>query len=194
MKGKNALDAIRSEETKRKMSIAKLGNDFGKYRKNTKHSEVTKEKMSVSHKGKKLSEEHKRKVIAILSKHQRYGADSNLWKGGVNKNKEHCLDRSRVQKHKRRFRIVNNGNQSFTLNEWRDLKKKYGNSCPACGRQEPEIKLTSDHIVPISKGGSNLIENIQPLCRSCNSRKYTMSICFGKKNQLNLIWRDNIEK
>ncbi|MCA1716250.1 MAG: HNH endonuclease [Actinobacteria bacterium] len=42
-------------------------------------------------------------------------------------------------------------------------------SCLCCG--DGEALLTPDHVVPLSLGGSNLTENIQPLCVNCNSWK-----------------------
>ena len=61
---------------------------------------------------------------------------------------------------------------SFTAAEWKALKERYNYTCLRCGRQEPEIKLAADHVVPISKGGAGTINNIQPLCKSCNSAKH----------------------
>ena len=59
----------------------------------------------------------------------------------------------------------------FTPEQWEAKKKEYHYFCPACGKKEPDIKLTVDHIHPLILGGSNFIENIQPLCMPCNSRK-----------------------
>lgn len=56
----------------------------------------------------------------------------------------------------------------FTSNQWIQLCQEYGHRCLCCGKQ---TKLTVDHIVPLLKGGSNDISNLQPLCKPCNSRK-----------------------
>ena len=34
-----------------------------------------------------------------------------------------------------------------------------------------EILMTSDHIIPRSKGGSNALDNRQCLCHTCNEKK-----------------------
>jgi 5-methylcytosine-specific restriction endonuclease McrA len=66
----------------------------------------------------------------------------------------------------------------FTTQEWQTLKEFHGFACLKCGRAEPEIKLAADHVVPVSSGGLNTIENIQPLCKSCNSSKATKTIDY----------------
>lgn len=61
--------------------------------------------------------------------------------------------------------------EHFTLTEWLELKKKYEFTCLCCGKKEPDIILTVDHIIPLAAGGLNKIENIQPLCGTCNRKK-----------------------
>ena len=60
---------------------------------------------------------------------------------------------------------------SHTFGQWLELKAEYGSMCPYCQVAEPEIRLTQDHIVPLAAGGSDDIDNIQPLCVSCNASK-----------------------
>jgi uncharacterized protein YdaU (DUF1376 family) len=52
--------------------------------------------------------------------------------------------------------------------EWSAMLDICGPHCLRCGAEAPLVK---DHIQPIYQGGSDGIENIQPLCRSCNSSK-----------------------
>ena len=65
---------------------------------------------------------------------------------------------------------------SHTLEEWEKLKKEFEYKCRICSKREPFIDLkyqwlVRDHIIPLFKGGTNFINNIQPLCWRCNSIK-----------------------
>ena len=84
------------------------------------------------------------------------------------------LELARILVAKRRARKLNNGG-SFTVKEWDDLKKCYGFKCLACRKIK---KLAADHVIPITKGGPSYISNIQPLCISCNAKKYNKIVDY----------------
>lgn len=71
------------------------------------------------------------------------------------------------------------GNGGFhTPGEIQYLKELQNFKCLMCNKCEPEIKLTIDHILPVSKGGGDGLGNLQMLCRSCNSSKNAKFIDF----------------
>jgi 5-methylcytosine-specific restriction endonuclease McrA len=76
-------------------------------------------------------------------------------------------DKIKAKKHRRRSKESGNGGQ-FTAQEWNELVEKFNHQCVCCKQVK---KLEADHVIPVSKGGTTNIENIQPLCRSCNARK-----------------------
>jgi hypothetical protein len=78
---------------------------------------------------------------------------------------------------RRRARLLASEGE-YSVAEWLELLSKHP-VCPRCRRDWSEIPVpkgrrtavTADHIVPITLGGRNSIDNIQPLCYSCNSKK-----------------------
>src|SRR6187551_2367551 len=44
------------------------------------------------------------------------------------------------------------------------------NLCMYCGDEFPRYALTRDHVVPVSKGGRDVWENVVCACHTCNSR------------------------
>jgi Restriction endonuclease len=88
--------------------------------------------------------------------------------------KKRIADYKKLKKHhinalnsKRRTNKYGNGGK-HTAQEWLDKMTAYNNICAICKLAKP---LTKDHIIPLSKGGTDNIDNIQPLCQTCNSKK-----------------------
>lgn len=76
---------------------------------------------------------------------------------------------NRLGQHTRRARVAGAGG-IITRQEWLRLVVDHGGKCAYCGKKDG--KLTLDHVVPISRGGANTIDNAAPACWWCNSHKH----------------------
>jgi hypothetical protein len=114
------------------------------------------------------------------------GKNSHLYKGGLPRKARRVFDQTQREAKRR----ANGG--SHTFEQWIQLCESFDLRCVRCWRRVPEIVLTEDHVLPVSKGGTNDISNIQPLCRSCNSIKSTSLIDFRPLAALKQEWRQMI--
>lgn len=59
-----------------------------------------------------------------------------------------------------------------TIEDLRELiYEAYGTPCKYCGRLMTIRNLVMDHTIPISKGGTSNKENLQIICKPCNTMK-----------------------
>ena len=88
-------------------------------------------------------------------------ATEKLWgKAAVASNVPHKERRSRRLSEAR-------AKGKHTAQQWEALVSYCGGRCLKCGADD----VCKDHIVPIYQGGSDGIDNLQPICSTCNSRK-----------------------
>jgi len=55
----------------------------------------------------------------------------------------------------------------FSAQEWIEKCAAYSDCCAYCHKA---VKLTVQHVIPLTRSGSNRIANIVPACATCNSR------------------------
>lgn len=76
-----------------------------------------------------------------------------------------------------------------------------GYACQYCGRHRSELRgrefLTRDHILPVSRGGTNVWDNVVTACSKCNNRKgdhlpeeagLYLDGVPGEPNHVHLVW------
>jgi len=119
----------------------------------------------IKDRSKKWYLEHREESILYNTKRNKDNAKQHS--GYTEKYRRKNPIRYALYEHIRRTRKTRAGG-SFTPEQWTVLCTLHHNLCISCGKKR---KLTPDHVVPVSKGGTSDISNIQPLCGPCNSSK-----------------------
>ena len=94
-------------------------------------------------------------------------------------NLDKALAQRKASKHKKRAQDAGISGV-FTAQQWLDKLLAADRKCHWCGNViegTPEV----DHVIPLSRGGLNTIDNVVPSCHACNRSKAT---------QLPSEWKD----
>lgn len=165
MKGK-----IHNLETKRKMSKFAKGRIFSKEHK---------ENLSIAHKGQipwciglKLSDIHRKRL-----------SESHKTINPLCKTKERI--KLYNQRNRKRRRMAGELTLQTIQRVYEDNIKKYGTlTCYLCLKLISFGKDSLEHKIPISRGGTNLYENLAIAHKGCNSKKSTKTEKEFRKNEL----------
>lgn len=120
--------------------------------------------------------------------------NSKRTKNWYKNNREYAIEEARKYRIEHPYKLVkfkrnrqikfNNVVCTLTTKEWTWLLEKTGYTCLCCG--SAGIKLEIDHIVPLDPG-NHTIHNVQPLCGTCNKKKFRKTIDFRPKWLVELV-------
>ncbi len=101
----------------------------------------------------------------------------NAWREKQKQTEEYKL-KCVTYAHERRERLAQGNNKvKLKPQEVKSIYERDGYMCLACGTSD---QLTLDHVIPISQGGHNILDNLQILCKTCNCSKGTQTIDYRK--------------
>jgi 5-methylcytosine-specific restriction endonuclease McrA len=148
--------SLKKWRDKNKERILKDNNKFRKEHPEYRSEHYKKNKEKILKQNKKWREENPEHFKEIQKKWHKTEKGKAMIQRGNSKRQ------ARIKK------IIN----TLTSKEWLDILEKYNYRCFYCDAEfEIENMPTRDHIIPISKGGNNIKENVIPACKSCNSSK-----------------------
>lgn len=73
----------------------------------------------------------------------------------------------------RNFTVVSR--KIFSPEKRNDMYERTHGKCALCGKFVRFDQFTIDHIIPLAKGGTNELDNLQCICRCCNAMKQDFS-------------------
>ena len=78
-----------------------------------------------------------------------------------------------VEQLEQNFPVVSR--KTFSAERRNDVYERTHGKCALCGKFVRFDQFTIDHIIPLEKGGTNELDNLQCTCRCCNAMKQDFS-------------------
>jgi 5-methylcytosine-specific restriction endonuclease McrA len=106
----------------------------------------------------------KKELKRAFDYYQRFGNDVQLssYLNAICTDDKKEIDRAKKRRRQQaQYYIGKNGVREAVL-------ERCNHQCVNCGKEE---NLQIDHILPISRGGEDKLDNLQVLCRTCNVEK-----------------------
>ena len=90
--------------------------------------------------------------------------------------------KSKKYTHKKRI-LLKEKNQTYTYEQLDEMNLFFNNCCAYSGLPLDENNYSIDHIVPLSRGGDNLIYNLVPMYSNYNSSKFNHNMLDWYRKQ-----------
>lgn len=71
----------------------------------------------------------------------------------------------------RRYRRIKDAAGFYSFEQWLAKGAYHGWRCYLCGLELSPLSAETDHKIPVSRGGTNWLANIAPVCTPCNMSK-----------------------